>query len=373
MEPSGLYIHIPFCRSKCCYCGFYSITSLAAVTDFLKALFREMDIYRNDFHEFDTIYIGGGTPSVIPEKDLGHILEAAADKFTITPRAEITIEANPADIDLSGLRTLRRMGFNRINLGIQSFDDDVLNFLGRRHDRRQAVSAVEEAGKAVFENTGIDLTYGIPGQESAAWADTLRLALSFNPGHLSCYQLTIEPGTPLSTRNAKGEVSLPGETALADLFFQTTDIIEMAGYVHYEVSNYARNLKMRSRHNQKYWNHTPYLGLGPSAHSFQGRKRWWNRRDLSAYIKELAGGIPPVDDFEQLTEEQLQLEAVFLGLRTSKGINLIDYERRYRQDLLSEKRVILSKLVQKGLIEIKNDRLQPTREGLAVADSLALI
>ena len=373
METPGLYIHVPFCRSKCCYCGFYSITSLDAVQDFVRALLREMDIYRTDFHKFDTVYIGGGTPSVIPDKDLGNILEAAADKFTITSRAEITLEANPADIDFSGLRTLRNMGINRINLGIQSFDDDVLNFLGRRHNRVQAISALETAGKAGFENTGIDLMYGIPGQESDAWTDTLRLALSFNPAHLSCYQLTIEPGTPFSTRQAKGDISLPGETALADFFFKTADIIEKAGYVHYEVSNYARNLKLKSRHNQKYWNHTPYLGLGPSAHSFRGRKRWWNRRDASAYIKDLESGNPPVDASELLTDEQLQLEAMFLGLRTSKGINLKDYQRRYGQDLLSEKMAIISTLVQKGLIEIKNGCVQPTRAGLAVADSLALI
>ena len=373
METPGLYIHIPFCLSKCHYCGFYSTTSLEPVDDYVRALLGEMDIYREDFNAFDTIYIGGGTPSVIPVKYLAIILEEGAKKFNVASSAEITVEANPADITFSDIDALRSIGINRINLGIQSFDDHVLNFLGRRHNRAQAITALDDVGKAGFDNTGVDLINGVPGQGITSWTDTLRMALSFNPAHLSCYQLTIEPGTPLAIAQSKGKIVLPDEAFMADLFFKTVNIIEKAGYIQYEVSNFARNLKLTSRHNQKYWNHTPYLGLGPSAHSFRERRRWWNHFSLSGYIKDLEQGKPPVSSSETLTDEQLQLESLFLGLRTTKGVHLKDYELRFEQDLLSEKNTTIPTLVQKGLIEIKDGRLRPTRAGLAVADSLALI
>ena len=373
MEAPGLYIHIPFCLSKCHYCGFYSTTSLDSVDDFVRALLGEMDIYREDFKAFDTIYIGGGTPSVIPIKYLAILLGEGAKKFNVASAAEITVETNPADITFSDIEALRSIGINRINLGIQSFDDKVLNFLGRRHNRAQAITALDEVGKAGFDNAGVDLIYGIPGQGILSWTETLRMALSFSPAHLSCYQLTVEPGTPLAVLQSKGEIVLPSEAFMADLFFKTADIIEKAGYIQYEVSNFARNLKLKSRHNQKYWNHTPYLGLGPSAHSFRERRRWWNHRSLSGYLKDLERGIAPVDASETLTDEQLQLESLFLGLRTIKGVCLKDYELRFERDLLSEKNITISTLVKKGLIEIKEGWLRPTRAGLAVADSLALI
>jgi len=373
METPGLYIHIPFCFSKCHYCGFYSTTSLDAVEDFVRALLGEMDIYREDFNAFDTIYIGGGTPSLIPVKYVGRILEEAAQIFAISSHAEITLEANPADLDLHDMRALRNSGINRINIGIQSFDDTVLTILGRKHNRAQALAALDNAEKAGFDATGIDLIYGVPGQETDSWKDTLLTALSFHPAHLSCYQLTVEPGTPLAIRQSEGEIVLPDEAFLADIFFETTDIIEKAGYIQYEVSNFARNLKLTSRHNQKYWNHTPYLGLGPSAHSFREHRRWWNHCSLSGYIKDLERGKAPVDASETLTDEQLQLEALFLGLRTTKGVHLKDYELRFTYDLLSEKNSIIATLIQKGFIEIHNGCLRPTRAGLAVADSLALI
>ena len=373
MNAPGLYIHIPFCHSKCHYCGFYSITSLDLAENFLDALRRETDIYRTSFPGFDTIYIGGGTPSVLSVKALETILDGAANKFAIDSQAEITVEVNPEDIDLPGLKALRRLGINRINIGIQSFDEDVLKFLERRHNRRQGLSALTAAERAGFDNIGMDLIYGVPGQGITSWTDTLRLALSSNPAHLSCNQLTAEPNTPLDIRQAKGEISMPDEETLADLFFQTSRIIEKAGYIHYEVSSFARNLELQSRHNQKYWDHTPYLGLGPAAHSFDGCRRWWNHPSLPAYIKDLKRETPPVAASETLSDEQLRLEALFLGLRTKSGICLQDYKLRYGYDLLSEKAEAISLLTEKGLVEIKNGCLKPTLAGMAVADSLALI
>jgi oxygen-independent coproporphyrinogen-3 oxidase len=372
-DPPGLYIHIPFCRTKCHYCGFYSTTTLAQIPDFLWALGKEMDIYRNDFSAFDTVYIGGGTPSVLSVNDLGIILAGVAGKFNVSPHAEITLEANPGDVSLKLLQDFRRLGINRLNLGIQSFAADTLNFLGRRHSRQQAILAIEMADKAGFDNLGLDLIYGLPGQSLADWLDTLRQALSFQPSHLSCYQLTLEPRTPLSIRHLKGEISLPDAETLADLFFQTAATLEQAGYLHYEVSNFARDEESLSRHNQKYWQHTPYLGLGPAAHSFRNNKRWGNHRYLARYIGDLQSNAKPVDTEEMLTPEELRLEALFLGLRTKKGIDLENFRMRYGCDLLTEKKATIAHLINEGLLEISGGCLRPTLAGMAVADSLALM
>ncbi len=372
-DPPGLYIHIPFCRTKCHYCGFYSTTALARVPDFLAAVGKEMDIYRGDFGTFDTIYIGGGTPSVLSVKDLATILDVIADKFNIAPQAEITLEANPGDVSLKLLLDFRRLGINRLNLGIQSFDDDALNFLGRRHSREQAIIAIEIAHKTGFDNLGLDLIYGLPGQSLADWLCTLRQALSFRPSHLSCYQLTLEPRTPLGTRHINGEISLPDTEMQADFFFQTATALERAGYLHYEVSNFARDTASLSRHNQKYWRHTPYLGLGPAAHSFRNNKRWGNHRDLARYINDLKSNTKPVDTEEMLTSEELRLEALFLGLRTKKGIDLKNFRERYGCDLLTEKKATIELLIERELLETSGGYLRPTLAGMAVADSLACI
>jgi oxygen-independent coproporphyrinogen-3 oxidase len=372
-DPPGLYIHIPFCRTKCHYCGFYSTTALARVPDFLQAVGREMDLYRRDFGTFDTVYIGGGTPSVLSVQDLGTILACVAEKFNVSPQSEITLEANPGDVSLKLLQDFRRLGINRLNLGIQSFEDDALNFLGRRHSRGQAIIAFEMARKAGFDNLGLDLIYGLPGQSLADWLDTLRQALSFQPSHLSCYQLTLEPKTPLGVRHLKGEVSLPDAEMLADFFFQTATALEQAGYLHYEVSNFARDAASLSKHNQKYWRHTPYLGLGPAAHSFRNNWRWGNHRDLTLYINDLKSNAKPIDTEEMLTPEELRLEALFLGLRTKKGIDLDNFRERYGCDLLTEKKATIAHLIDEGLLEISGGCLRPTLAGMAVADSLACI
>jgi oxygen-independent coproporphyrinogen-3 oxidase len=372
-DPPGLYIHIPFCHTKCHYCGFYSTTDLAQAPDFLQAIGKEMDFYRSDFSCFDTIYIGGGTPSVLSVNDLSTILDGVADKFNVSPHAEITLEANPGDVSLMLLQDFRRLGVNRLNLGIQSFDDDALNFLGRRHSRQQAILAIEMARKAAFDNLGLDLIYGLPGQSLAGWLDTLRQALSFQPSHLSCYQLTLEPKTPLGIRHLKGEVFLPDEETLADFFFQTATVLAQAGYIHYEVSNFARDAESLSRHNQKYWRHTPYLGLGPAAHSFRNYKRWGNHGDLAYYINDLKGDAKPLATEELLTPEELRLEALFLGLRTKRGIDLDNFRVRYGCDLLTEKQATIELLIERELLEISGGCLRPTLAGMAVADSLACI
>jgi oxygen-independent coproporphyrinogen-3 oxidase len=369
----GLYIHIPFCLSKCPYCDFYSVSSLSMLPAFLEALFREMELYRGRIGSCDTVYVGGGTPSILNPGQLEAILTGVRENFPLLPNAEITLETNPADLDRASLASMRAMGINRLTIGCQSFDQTILAFLGRRHSANQAIGAIEAARSAGFTNIGLDLIYGIPGQGVDAWMDTLRCALTFEPAHLSCYQLTVAPETLLGIRYRQGAFSLPGEILQYDFFIKTAEMLEDAGYVHYEVSNFARDMTLVSRHNQKYWDHTPYLGLGPSAHSFSAHRRWWNYRSVKRYLAALTSGKPPVEASEGLTMEQLQLEALYLGLRTRKGIKLEDYATRYRLDLLAQKGDRLAALQEEGLIAIEGGNLYPTRAGLAVADSLALI
>jgi len=369
----GLYIHIPFCVSRCHYCDFYSSTSLSSLPDFLNGLFREMEMYRHTFNPFDTVYIGGGTPSLLRPEQLETLLEKARKVFGIMPESEITVETNPADLDQPFLESMRHAGINRINIGIQSFDEKVLGFLGRRHSVRQAFSAIEASRKAGFRNVGLDLIYGVPGQNLEGWLDSLDQAVVFLPEHISCYQLTLETATPLGRRYATGEFSIPGEEQQREFFLETSRFLNDAGYTHYEVSNFALGSEYTSRHNQKYWDHSPYLGLGPAAHSFQFDQRWWNCRSLAQYLSSVSAGSLPVEGRETLTIEQMQLEALYLGLRTKMGIDLQDFRNRYHADLLTEKKELLVKLKEAELISIQNGHLCPTVAGLAVADRLALI
>jgi oxygen-independent coproporphyrinogen III oxidase len=368
----GLYIHIPFCIRKCAYCGFYSVTDRSLIPAFRSALRREMALYGDWAASFDTLYLGGGTPSVLPSGDLEGLIADIRAAFTIAGDAEITVEANPADITAGLLASLRRSGVNRLNIGVQSFDDGILAFLGRRHNQKQAEEAIAAARRAGIENLGIDLIYGIPGEEMDVWLTTLRAAVALNPDHLSCYQLTLEAGTPLAQRHSRGEIAFPSEALQADFFHNTSEFLEDNGYLHYEISSFARPGR-ESRHNRKYWNHVPYLGLGPAAHSFSGRERRWNRCSVEAYIDDLAAGRPPVESREILSDEQLRLEALFLGFRTRRGICLETFKIRYGRDLLADKRDMIERLSEEGLVEIRNGFLRPTRAGMAVADSLALI
>ena len=268
---------------------------------------------------------------------------------------------------------MRECGINRINIGVQSFDEKVLNFLGRRHSVKQAMSSFGDSRKAGFHNIGLDLIYGIPGQDIGSWLATLKQAVAFSPEHISCYQLTLEAKTPLGIRAEAGEFSIPGEELQHEFFIKTSQFLEGAGYLHYEVSNFARGKEYASRHNQKYWDHSPYLGLGPSAHSFQCNQRWWNHRSLDQYLDAINAGNLPLEEKETLTVEQLRLEALYLGLRTRKGIALKDFQKEYHYNLLAEKGKILLRLEEEGFVSVRDGTLSPTQTGLAVADSLSLI
>jgi oxygen-independent coproporphyrinogen-3 oxidase len=372
-EQAGLYIHIPFCLSKCGYCSFYSIKSIDLIPDYIAALKKEMKHYRNVFSSFDTIYIGGGTPSLLTPKQFVEIFTSIYKYFNIDTDSEITLETNPGDISFNYLNKMKNIGINRLNIGVQSFDDKILQLLGRRHSAQEATAAIEAAREAGFDNLGIDLIYGVHGLSIKLWKDTLQKAISFALEHISCYQLSLDARTPLYKKYSSEGWHLPDENTELKLFSTTADELENAGYIHYEVSNFARSAKLKSKHNQKYWQHVPYLGLGPAAHSFLGNKRWWNKAAVKTYLKEIADGKMPVEDMETLSAEQLQMEALFLGLRTKAGIDLKRYRPRYGTDLIADKKTIIDALIKNKFVELKNGFLRPTRKGMAVADSLALI
>lgn len=369
----GLYVHIPFCRTKCPYCSFFSVTDLAFVDEFLKALYLEMETVRDTFPKFDTLYIGGGSPSVLSPGRFRELMKAINEKFHIFPKAEITVEVNPGDGDDSFFEALQSSGVNRIILGVQSFSPSALSFLRRRHSVDQALKTIYRARQAGFWNIGIDLIYGIPGQTLKQWLDTLDQALAFSPEHLSCYELTIEPHTPLARQQAQRKIPFPGKRRQYELFMATAEKLEKTGYFHYEVSNFARSSQWISRHNHKYWDHTEYLGLGPSAHSFVQNRRWWNGASLSDYIMKLKTRRSPIEGLETLSLEELRLEALALAFRTKKGLDFSDFFRKYYSDVWKEKGPMLMRLAEEGLLTIEDNRVFPTRRGLAVADWLALI
>jgi putative oxygen-independent coproporphyrinogen III oxidase len=363
---AGLYVHIPFCRGKCPYCDFASGTDLSLVPDWLAALAREMEIYRDVALRFDTLYLGGGTPSLLTAAQLTVLWEGLHENFVFASETEITLEANPDDLTPEALKSYRELGINRLSLGVQSLDDRELAFLGRRHDASQALQALARVRETGFDNVGIDLIYGLPGQTLKEWQRTLETALSFRPEHLSCYQLTVEEGTPLARWQAAGRFQSLSEETEREFFLFTSAFLENQGYLHYEISNFAWGQANKSRHNCKYWNHTPYLGLGPAAHSYRDGRRWWNHRSLEAYCQALSAGQAPVAEWEVLTPEQKRLEALYLGVRTRDGVNLKLMPDGQRRE------AVLKEAVRAGLVEVKGDRLIPTREGLVVADQLAL-
>ena len=372
-DQAGLYIHIPFCLSKCGYCSFYSIKSVHLIPEYIAALKKEIKYYRNIFSSFDTIYIGGGTPSLLSAQQIDDLISTVNKYFDIDRQAEITMEVNPGDVSLEYFQALRNLGINRLNIGVQSFDDKILQLLGRRHSAKEAIAAIDAARTAGYDNLGIDLIYGVHGVSIKSWKNTLKKSVSFKPEHISCYQLSLNDRTPLYKKYSSEGWKLPDENTELKLLLTTAVELENAGYIHYEVSNFARKDKFKSRHNQKYWRHSPYLGLGTAAHSFLNNRRWWNKSAVKTYLNEIAQGKMPVEDTETLLAEQLQLEALFLGLRTKAGIDLKRYQTKYGIDLLADKKTIIDALIKNKLVEVKDGFLRPTRAGMAVADSLALI
>jgi oxygen-independent coproporphyrinogen-3 oxidase len=371
----GLYLHIPFCSAICPYCDFAVLTGgPERRTRFADHLISEISLWaadRSTFDSIDTIYFGGGTPSALALEDIGGILEAARENLSIQDGAWVSFEANPEDVDPESVRAWRELGVRFLSLGIQSFDAEALKFLGRRHTPEEARRSVEIARAAGFDTISIDLIYGLPDQPFEIWRRTLEQAVALRPDHISCYQLTFHEGTPFGFRLAKGTMSELPEESQGEIFLFTHQFLRDHGYPAYEVSNFARSPEHRSRHNQKYWHHVRYLGLGPSAHSFSGTRRWWNERKLGAYEKRIEAGERPISGSEELTWKDLALEALMLGLRTADGIDLNAFQQRYGVDLRKRNEPLVERLVRDDLLRIEGDLLIPTLAGLAVTDSLA--
>jgi len=369
--PAGLYFHIPFCRRKCPYCDFFSRTDLTALPVFPDALGQEVDQRADPALAVDSVYFGGGTPSLCPPEAVRAILTRAGSSFHLQDDTEITLEANPGTLDADTLQGLRAAGVNRLNLGIQSFRPEGLQFLGRIHNRDQALAAIARARAAGFDNLGLDLIYGLPGQTPADWRSDLEQALAWRPEHLSCYILTFEPGTPMTGDLQAGRLRPPGEDRVAALFEATAELLTGAGYDHYEISNYARTPDLRSRHNLKYWHFRPYLGFGPGAHSHRDGVRSWNRVDLGGYLQRLAGGQPPAGGREVLTREQQVLEAILLGLRLKEGFSMVALEKRFGIAVQESFGRLLQQLAGEGCLADLPGRCALTVKGMRYHNSIA--
>jgi oxygen-independent coproporphyrinogen-3 oxidase len=371
----GLYLHVPFCSKICPYCDFAVLMGGPERRGrFVERLIGEIRLWEADgaaFSPFDTIYFGGGTPSCLTPDELERILEAVRRSLPVAADPWIFLEANPEDVTPESLAAWRGLGVRTLSLGVQSFDADTLRFLGRRHGPEEARRAVELSVAAGFGTVSLDLIYGSPGESRESWRRSLEEAVRLGPDHISCYQLTIHEGTPFGFRLERGKLAETPEAEQAEIFLLTHEILRDHGYPAYEVSNFARSPESQSRHNRKYWDHTPYLGLGPSAHSFSGRRRWWNERKLGPYEKRVDLGEKPLAGSEELSAEDLALEALMLGLRTTAGLDLQRFRERYGVDLVAKNGPLLEQLTAEGLLSPKDGALVPTLAGLAVADSLA--
>jgi putative oxygen-independent coproporphyrinogen III oxidase len=364
--PAGLYVHVPFCSGKCAYCDFYSITDPARSGEWLECVCREAEFLGPVFPVFDTLYLGGGTPSLLDTGVLTALMSELRNRLDFAGDIEVTMEVNPEDVRPWSPAVYRSMGVTRVSMGIQSLDDRALRFLGRRHSASQALAALEGLLQAGFRSVGVDLIYGIPGLGPADWMETLESVLRQGPQHISCYELTVSPGTPLAEGIASGETAMPEEDELAETFLATSRCLTSRGFIHYEVSNYARP-GHESRHNLKYWRRSPYLGLGPGAHSFKHPYRWWNPASLDACTRRLRLNHAPWGRRELLSPEQELLERLWLGFRTLDGVEARDFSRTVE----GEKAALA--LERSGLVTREGSRLVPTARGFLVSDGLPLL
>ncbi len=372
MNRAGLYIHVPFCTSVCPYCDFaVTIAGSHRRESYLRGVDAEAALRSDVSLVFDTVYLGGGTPSSLEDDQLHGLLAGIRRHLMVSSTAQLFLEINPEDVTADSVSVWRDLGVHTVSLGVQSFDDETLQQLGRRHSADQGRRALDALQGAGFASVSIDLIYGVEGQTAEDWRGQLEEVAGRRVEHLSCYQLTVHGGTILGRRLAAGRVTeLPLE-AQAELFLLTHLILADNGYEGYEVSNFASAPEHRSAHNMGYWNHDPYLGLGPSAHSFVGRRRWWNRRKLRLWQSEVDSGRLPEGGSEDLTDEDLALEAVMLGLRTRDGVDLDRLQSRWGVDLVAMNRSTVDRGCQDGHLELLDGRLRPTLTGMAIADTLA--
>lgn len=362
---AGVYVHIPFCKSRCIYCGFFSTTSLEKRSLYVDKIVEELD-RRRDFlqgEDVDTIYFGGGTPSLLHVHDVNRLLAAIYNIYNVRANAEVTFEANPDDLSLRLLRDLYALGINRLSVGVQTFSDQRLRFLNRRHSAKQAISAVEHAIQTGFDNVSIDLMFGFPGQTLAEWQRDVRQALALHVQHVSAYTLMYEEGTLLERMLDDGKVLEIDDVLSLQMYEHLMDAMEEAGYHHYEISNFALP-GMESRHNSSYWHGVPYLGVGAGAHSYDGCNRYYHAESMQDYLV----GKPLVE--ETLTEDERYDEYVFTGLRTAEGIRLDALKCRFGQHRLEYCVKNAQSHIEHGRLVLEGDSLRLSRQGLFVSNDV---
>jgi len=369
----GIYVHIPFCERKCGYCDFYSVTSLRQKRPFLRALLQEITLVANKLRPgavFDSLYFGGGTPSLLNPEELHEIIESFRSHFTLSDTCEITLEANPGTVVERYLRHYRQAGINRLSIGIQSFDEKELELLERIHSVRDALQTITAARQAGFTNISIDLIYALPGQTMRQWRHSLQKAVELKPEHISAYNLIFEERTPFYKRKLRGELQPKSADEEYAFFLFTNHFLEEHGYRAYEVSNYARGPQFYSRHNYKYWLHVPYLGFGPSAHSFWAKQRWGNVRSLSRYLRTLNEKRLPEEFRETITSETEEFEHIFLRLRTYEGVNIEYFEKHFGRSFFDAYRKTINALLEKQYARFEAPFFRLTKQGMAICDEI---
>ena len=367
---AGIYIHIPFCKQRCKYCAFYSSTLYNIRNEYVGALCKELK-ERKEYLKgelVETIYLGGGTPSTLTMEQLNAICQTIYDIYPVAKEAEITIECNPDDLTPEFLEQLRELPFNRISMGVQSFNDAQLKKLGRRHTAESARQAVLNARAAGYSNISIDLMFALPGSTTNEWMHDLKSAIELRPDHLSAYNLMYEEGTPLYNALQRGDFNELGEEENVEQFSMLINEMKAAGYRHYEISNFALPGK-ESRHNSSYWNDTPYLGCGAAAHSYDGASREWNIADVKSYIKGIENG-KRIYEIENLTEEERYNDAILTRLRTADGIPLEWMKEKFCPKLNRYMLSAAEKEIALGNLKEKDGFLSLTEKGVFISDAV---
>jgi len=367
---AGLYIHIPFCSSRCIYCGFCSTTRTNLRGGYLKALEKELALRGNYLHEpVDTVYIGGGTPSLLSQEELHKLFDIIYNNvYEISPDAEVTIECNPDDITPDMAETISRLPVNRVSMGIQTFDDGRLRFIRRRHTSAQVYRAIDLMRHAGTGNISIDLMFGFPGETAGEWNDDISRALSLDVQHISAYSLTYEEGTPLHRMLVQGIVAETDEELCRAMYYTLTDRLTAAGYEHYEISNFARP-GFRSRHNSSYWKGVPYIGIGASAHSFDIVSRQWNTSDVQEYISSIGHGTVPFER-EILDTDTQYNDTVMTALRTCEGVNLNLLEEKFGKPYVGYLLSNAERHISAGNLNLSHPHLSLSRTGLFISDGI---
>lgn len=370
---AGIYVHIPFCKSRCIYCDFFSTTSLTERDKYVTAIKKELEL-RIDYlplnTEIETIYFGGGTPSMLKAEQLCDVLNHIKQNYNVTENAEITIEGNPDDLCIDFLESIKKGGFNRLSMGVQTFNDKRLKFLCRRHTADIAKKSVENARKVGFNNISIDLMYGFPEESLADWISDIDQALLLAPEHISAYSLMYEEGTRLYKMLESGSIEEIDEDVSVKMYNLLIERLQSSGYEHYEISNWGKK-GMHSRHNSSYWEGIPYLGVGAGAHSFDGNSRQWNPNSLEEYITGIVSNNP-IFEKEELTPNQRYNEMVMTGLRTAKGIDLKRLETLFGKHRLEYCKNNALPHIEAGRLEIydNTNSMRLTRNGLFVSDDI---